>query len=100
MNRAAWLMLSLGLAGLSTGCVTRRVFITSDPPGAAVYRNGQFIGTTPVSEPFVYYGKYRYLLVHDGYEPLDITQELETPWYEYPGIDFVSEAVIPYPFRD
>ena len=100
MNRAAWLVPVMCLGCLSAGCVTRRVLITSDPPGAIVYRNGVYLGATPVEEPFVYYGKYRYRLVRDGYEPLDITQDIPSPWYELPGIDFVSENVIPYTFRD
>ena len=100
MNRAAWLVPVMCLACLSTGCVTRRVLITSDPPGAIVYRNGQYLGPTPVEEPFDYYGKYQYRLVRDGFEPLDVTQDLEAPWYEVPGLDFVSENVIPYTIRD
>ena len=100
MNRAAWLVPVMCLGCLSAGCVTRRVLITSEPPGAIVYRNGQYLGPTPVEDPFVYYGKYRYRLVKDGYEALDVTQELDPPWYQYPGPDFVSENLIPYPFRD
>ena len=100
MNRATWLVPALCLACLSTGCVTRRVLITSDPPGAIVYRNGEYLGPTPVEEPFVFYGKYRYRLVHDGYEPLDVVQDIPAPWYELPGPDFVSENLIPYTFRD
>ena len=100
MNRAAWLVPVMCLACLSTGCVTRRVLITSDPPGAIVYRNGQYLGPTPVEEPFIYYGKYRYRLVRDGYEPLDVVQDLEAPWYELPGPDFVTENLIPYTFRE
>lgn len=84
----------------SGGCVTRRYIITSDPPGAIVFRDGQPIGATPVEEPFLYYGKYRFRLVKDGFQPLDVTPELEAPWYEYPGPDFVSENLIPYTFRD
>jgi PEGA domain len=100
MNRAAWLVPMTCLVCLSTGCVTRRVLITSDPPGAIVYRNGVYLGPTPVEEPFVYYGKYHYRLVHDGYETLDVTQDVPSPWFELPGIDFISENVIPYTFRD
>lgn len=91
---------ALILAGLSCGCVTRRYVITSDPPGAIVYRDGQPIGATPVEEPFTYYGKYRFRLVKDGYQPLDVTPTLATPWYQYPGVDFVAENMIPYTYRD
>lgn len=100
MNRTTWLALALGLVLLPSGCVTRRYVITSDPPGAVVYRNGQPIGATPVEEPFVYYGKYNYRLVKDGYQPLDVTPELCAPWYQWPGVDFVTENLIPYTFRD
>jgi hypothetical protein len=98
--KRAWLIVVLGLVALQQGCVTRRYLITSDPPGAIVYRDGQPIGPTPVEEPFLFYGTYRFRLVKDGYQPLDVEPELETPWYQYPGIDFVTENLIPYPFRD
>jgi hypothetical protein len=48
----------------------------------------------------LYYGKYRFRLVKDGYQPLDVEPVFETPWYDYPGIDFFTENVIPYTFRD
>lgn len=99
MKRSA-LPLALLLALLPAGCVTRRVLITSDPPGAVVYRNGQPIGATPVEESFVYYGRYHYRLVREGCEPVDFYPDLVAPWYQYPGIDFVAENVLPFNFRD
>ncbi|MFO0843322.1 MAG: PEGA domain-containing protein [Gemmataceae bacterium] len=100
MPRFTWLILAGVLATLPTGCVTRRYLITSDPPGAIVYRNGQPIGATPVEEPFLYYGKYHFRLVKDGYAPLDVQPELCLPWYQIPGIDFVTENLVCYTFRD
>jgi hypothetical protein len=100
MKRSAWLSLALVLTALSTGCVTRRYVFTSNPPGAIVYRDGQPIGATPVEQPFLYYGKYSFRLVKDGYEPLDVLPDLAPPWYQYPLVDFFSENVIPYTFRD
>lgn len=100
MMRPICLIAALLLATLSTGCVTRRYLITSDPPGAIVYRDGQPIGATPVEEPFVYYGKYRFRLVKDGYAPLDVEPELVAPWYQWPGVDFITENFFLYTFRD
>jgi hypothetical protein len=100
MKRTAWLALALIVAGLQAGCVTRRVMITSEPPGAVVYRNGQPIGATPVEEPFIYYGHYQYRLVKDGYQPLDLSPELVPPWFQYPGLDFIFENIVPLNFRD
>jgi len=99
MKRFAWLAMAL-LASPGAGCVTRTYVISSDPPGAIVYRNGQPIGATPVEENFVYYGKYHFRLVKDGYEPLDVDQDVHAPCYEYPPLDAVSEILNPYKLRD
>ncbi len=99
MKRTAWLALALSVA-VSTGCVTRRVMITSDPPGAVVYRDGQPIGATPVEESFLFYGTYHYRLVKDGYQITDVNHELVPPIYEYPGLDFISENLVPFMIRD
>lgn len=99
MRRSACFLLALILAG-PAGCVTRRYVITSDPPGAMVFKDGQPIGPTPVEQPFVYYGTYRFRLVADGYQPLDVEPELVAPVYQYPGIDFVAENLLPFTFRD
>jgi hypothetical protein len=91
---------ALVLLGLAPGCVTRRYLITTDPPGALVFRDGQPLGPTPLEQPFLYYGTYRFQLVKDGYQTLDVTPELCAPFYEWPGLDFISETLIPYHFRD
>ncbi len=100
MKRSAALAVALVLTLLATGCVTRRFLITTDPPGAIVFRDGQPIGATPVESSFVYYGKYHFRLVKDGYEPLDVDQEVAPPWYEIIGIDFFSENIWPFTLRD
>ena len=97
-NMGLWA--SLTAAALCTGCVEQRYVITSDPPGAAVYRNGNLIGYTPVDDTFVYYGKYHFTLVKDGYETLQVDQDIAGPVYEYPGLDFVSEVLYPFNLRD
>jgi hypothetical protein len=38
--------------------------------------------------------------VKDGYETLHAKVKIDSPWYEYPGIDFVSENLFPYTIRD
>ncbi len=102
-----WHWLLLGLTALvgSTGCVERRMVIVAEPfPGAAnaiVFdENNQPIGGTPVDKPFTYYGKYRFRIVKDGFETLDVEQRVRAPWYELPGLDFISENVIPWTIRD
>ncbi len=85
---------------LLAGCVDRRFVITSDPPGALVLNNNQPIGATPADDHFTYYGKYDFTLFRDGYEPLKVAQDVPTPWYEYPPLDFISENLIPWTISD
>jgi hypothetical protein len=100
MMRTAWLGAALLVATTSTGCVERRYVVTSDPPGALVFRNGVPLGPTPVDDFFVYYGDYELTLVKDGYETLRAKVKIDSPWYEYPGLDFISENIFPYTIRD
>jgi len=75
----------------SSGCVRRRLTVRSNPPGALVFVDDQRIGTTPVSTAFTYYGTRKIQLFKDGYEPLTVKQRFTIPWYQFPGLDFVSE---------
>jgi hypothetical protein len=98
--RTAWLGAAILVAALSTGCVERRYVVTSDPPGALVFRNGVPLGPAPVDDFFVYYGEYDLTLVKDGYETLHAKVKIDAPWYEYPPLDFISENLFPYTIRD
>jgi hypothetical protein len=100
MTRSAWLWAVCLIATAGAGCVERRYVVTSDPPGALVFRNGVPLGPTPVDDFYVYYGTYDLTLVKDGYETLHARVKIDAPWYEYPGIDFFSENLFPYTIRD
>jgi hypothetical protein len=82
------------------GCVTRRLTIISDPPGATVFVDNDEVGVTPCSVSYIYYGTRQITLVKDGYETRTAMQELPAPWYEYFPIEFVSENLIPWELRD
>ncbi|MEM6798633.1 MAG: PEGA domain-containing protein [Planctomycetota bacterium] len=88
------------LAMTSTGCVRRRLTVRTNPPGALVYVDNQRIGTTPCSVDFTYYGTREIRMVKPGYETLTVNQPIPTPWYETPGIDFISENLVPVKIRD
>src|SRR6516225_7361266 len=83
-------------AGLLSGCVERRYVITTDPPGAIVLRNGEPIGAAPADDHFVYYGNYHFTVIKEGYQILQVDQEISAPWYEYIPLDFFSENLFPY----
>jgi hypothetical protein len=100
MKRNLFLAAGLLVCAISTGCVDQRYLITSDPPGAMVLRNGVPIGATPVDDHFVYYGNYHFTLIKDGYETLQVDQQVPAPWYEYPPLDFVNEGLNPFHLHD
>ena len=85
---------------LIAGCVERRYVIESDPPGALVLVNGLRSVRLRSTDDFVYYGNYEFTLIKDGYETLHVDQCIRSPWYEYPGVDFVSENVYPGKLED
>lgn len=86
---------------LSTlGCVRRRFTIVSNPPGAVAYLDNVELGKTPISRNFMYYGKRELRLVKPGYETHTQMIELKAPWYQWPGVDFVSEVLVPGELTD
>ena len=100
LPRLGWFLALAILIGAS-GCVERRLVIVPDPSGAIVYdEKDQPIGAGPVDKPFTYYGKYRFRIAKDGYETLVLEQRVPAPWYELPGLDFISENLIPWTIRD
>src|SRR5262249_21371800 len=96
-----WLVVGVAVPVLG-GCqsVERRYVITSDPPGAVVLRNNHHIGATPADDHFVYYGKYHFTLIKDGFATLQVDQEIPPPWYELFPLDFVVENLLPWRVED
>lgn len=84
----------------SWGCVRRRFTVRTNPPGAVLYVDNQEIGVTPVATGYTYYGTREIRLEKDGYEPVVQLHEFQTPWYQYPGLDFVTENLVPWEIRD
>jgi hypothetical protein len=82
------------------GCVRRRMTVRSNPPGATVYLDGKEIGRTPFSTNFDFYGKREFRVVKQGYETKTVLLPVPTPWYELPGIDFISEVLLPGKLTD
>ncbi|MBZ0135949.1 MAG: PEGA domain-containing protein [Planctomycetes bacterium] len=100
--------LLIALAVLLPGCVERRIYIRSEPAGADVYIDGEYVGRTraedhvdgPLYANFVFYGTREYTIRKPGYETASGVVKLETPWYEYPPLDFFAEVLVPYPIVD
>jgi len=99
MRRSPWLLGVVAAAFLS-GCVDRRYVITTDPPSAVAFRNAnQSLGPTPADDHFTYYGKYHFTIVADGYQTLQVDQEIPAPWYQYFPLDFFAD-ILPYRIED
>ncbi|MFT3683348.1 MAG: PEGA domain-containing protein [Phycisphaerales bacterium] len=92
MKRAATAFTLLVAATALTGCRTRTLEITSDPPGALVWLNDEQVGRTPLETDFVHYGTYDVRLRMDGYVPLSTHRTATAPLADQPGIDFVTQA--------
>lgn len=94
--RAGALLVALAAMAILSGCSSRTIIVTSEPPGAQVTLNGIEVGTTPLEVGFRYYGQYDLRLAKDGYEPIAAAPWANAPWYEYPPIDFL---LLPVPMR-
>jgi hypothetical protein len=88
------------MAACLAGCVTRRMTVRTNVPGAQVYVDNYEIGRTPASTDFTYYGTRNIRLVKDGFETLTVQQPIAPTWYQIPGIDFLAENVWPFELRD
>ncbi|WP_339941983.1 PEGA domain-containing protein [Novipirellula rosea] len=84
----------------SVGCVRRRMTVRTSPPGATVSVDNQVIGTSPAASSFVYYGTREFRIEKEGYKTETIRRRFNPPWYEMPGLDFISETLWPGDLRD
>lgn len=87
VHARAALLATLGISACLTGCMSRRLHITSTPPGASVAINDVDVGRTPVEVDFTYYATYDVLLTLDGFEPLRTKAKARAPLYEYLPFD-------------
>jgi hypothetical protein len=86
----------------SAGCVERKMFVRSDPPGATVALNRAepLPGTTPVEVPFEHYGTYHLRLTREGCRDFEGAAEVPAPWWGYPPFDLFTELLWPFTIHD
>lgn len=78
-----------------TGCVERKLTITTNPDDALVVLNDEEIGLSPVTVNFNWYGDYCVRIQKEGYETLNTHRELKGPWYDHFPFDFFAQIVNP-----
>lgn len=95
--RIRWLLTAVtGLLLMTgSGCVSRRLTVRTDPPGAMVEVNGKRIGVSPASMDFTYYGTYEIRMTMPGYETKVVKQPVAPPWYQVPPLDAISDNLSP-----
>ncbi|GAB5403642.1 MAG: hypothetical protein Aurels2KO_18730 [Aureliella sp.] len=74
--------------------------IRTNPPGAMVYVDKQKIGQSPISTSFTYYGTREVEVVADGYRTERVLREIKPTWWQFPGLDFITETLWPFELRD
>jgi hypothetical protein len=100
MRRGLLLTAVLAAALSQTGCVERLIAIHSDPPGAAVYLDGEKAGTTPCEVPYIWYGTRSIVLELRGFTLVRQDVVLSPPWWQITPMDFITDVLIPFTFRD
>jgi len=91
----AWAVL-LGVAILpQAGCVRRSLTINTEPQGALIWLNDEEVGRSPVTIDFLWYGDYGIIARLEGWQTLITHEEIVAPWYQLPGVDFVTEVLYP-----
>ncbi len=100
MRRAIVLGAALIGALSQGGCVERLMAIHSDPPGAAVYLDGEKVGTTPCEVTYTWYGTRDLVLELRGYTLVRQQVTLSPPWWQIIPLDFLTDVVIPITIHD
>lgn len=98
--RGIGLAVLLVAVGASSGCVRRTLTIKTAPEGARVTLNDDEVGTSPVTVPFTWYGDLDVIIHMEGYKTLHTHHKVVRPWYQYPPVDLIAEAFVPFTIRD
>lgn len=95
MRARGLLVAALLAAALLPGCVSRKLFLRSEPAGAEVWLDGRRVGTTPYEEELPGWGTRSLELRLEGRETLRTELALPAPWYEWWPLDLLA-AVWPW----
>ena len=91
----SWALLAGVAMGAGTGCVRRRLTITTEPAQALVYLNDQEVGRSPVTTEFLWYGDYDVTIRKEGSQTLHTHLRVDPPWYQVVPVDFFAEVLWP-----
>lgn len=81
---------------VAAGCSTQRQFtVHTDPVGADVWINQRYEGKSPVTVPFVHYGRFDVRVEKPGYRSEAVEFVLPTPVDGRPLVDLPGELTVP-----
>ena len=88
------------LAVSLSGCTSRGLTVTSNPPGAELSINNRVIGITPMRVGFTHYGTYRIELRKKNYQTLVKEVTVNPPLYGYDPPAVIADNLIPVRLND
>src|SRR6185295_663981 len=98
--RGFLILAAFGTLLLTSGCTSRGMTITSEPPGAEVSINRRVVGVTPIRVGFTHYGTYRIELRHEKYQVLVREENVKPPIYGYDPAAAVVDNLVPARLND
>src|SRR6185295_19080 len=98
--RGFLILAAFGTLLLTSGCTSRGMTVTSEPPGAEVSINRRVVGTTPIRVAFTHYGTYRIELRKRGYQTLVREEPVNPPVYGYDPVAAVADNLVPSRLND
>jgi len=90
------ILLALLLTG---GCVEQTLEFKTDPPGAAIFLDGQEVGGTPLKHDFKWYATYDVAVRKEGYQTIQTTAKVKAPLYQWIPLDLVCD-LLPFEIKD
>ena len=76
-----------------TGCVERKLAISTNPQNAVVFLNDEEIGTSPATVSFNWYGDYNVRITKEGYKTLHTHRKLNRPLHDYFPFDLFAQIL-------
>ena len=81
------------------GCVERKLYVKTEPPGVTFYFNDEEKGETPLSFDFEWYWTHKVRLEKEGYKSIEKFEVIKAPPYMWIPLDFVME-LLPFKIKD
>ena len=85
---------------VTSGCTSRGITVTSEPPGGELSINRRVVGDTPMRVGFTHYGTYRIEIRKYGYKVLVREEKISPPVYGYDPVAAVADNFIPARLND